>query len=352
MFLRNGAGVAARSRSELGESWERGVGVLSRAAESLYWIGRYLERAESVARLVDVNLHLTLDSATDIGDQWEPLIDTVGSRKLFAARYPTPTRDSVMRFLTFDAENPDSIMACVHRARENARCVRDTISSEMWEQANRFYTFLCDAMGSDYALINSFEFYTEVKMAARLFDGLTDATMSHGDAWCFLRLGTMIERADTTSRILDVKYFMLLPAWLGVGGAVDTIQWAALLKSASAMEMYRKHYKSITPAKVADFLTLNTEFPRAVCFCLGQAAMVLGRLCESAPGSTPSEPEIRLRALVHELSSLRIENIIEQGLHEFLDRLQQKLNGFHAAVTAMFFPQCSTEQAENPTCVQ
>ena len=326
--------------------------MLSRVAESLYWIGRYLERAESIARLVDVNLHLTLDSAMDIGDQWEPLIDTVGGREPFAARHNAPTRDSVMWFLTFDAENPNSIIACVQRARENARSVRDTISSEMWEQANRFYAFLCDSVGSDYALLNSFEFYTEVKMRVRLFYGLADGTMSHGDAWCFLRLGTMIERADTTSRILDVKYFILLPAWLGVGSTVDTIQWAALLKSASAMEMYRKRYKSITPAKVADFLLLDTEFPRAVHFCLGRASMVLRQLCESAPGSSSSEPENRLRALTDELSSLSIDNIIEQGLHEFLDRLQQKLDGFHAAVTAMFFPQCGTGQVVDPERIQ
>ncbi len=346
-FLRNGAG--STTYYEIGLRYiTKGAGVLSRVAESLYWIGRYLERVESVARLVDVNLHLTLDSATDIGDQWEALIDTVGARSLFAARYPAPTRDSVMRFLTFDAENPDSIMACVQRARENARSVRDTISSEMWEQANRFHTFLCDSMASDYALLNSYEFYTEVKMGVHLFDGITDATMSHGDAWRFLRLGKMIERADTTSRILDVKYFILLPAWLGVGSTVDTIQWAALLRSASAMEMYRKRYKSITPAKVADFLILNTEFPRSVCFCLGQVAMFLERLCESTPGPSPSEAESRLKILVHELSSLRIENIIEQGLHEFLDRLRQKLNGIHAAVTAMFFPQCDPGQAATP----
>ena len=326
--------------------------MLSRVAESLYWIGRYLERAESAARLVDVNLHLTLDSAMDIGDQWEPLIDTVGGRELFAARYFTPTRDSVMRFLTFDTENPNSIMACVQRARENARSVRDTISSEMWEQTNQFYSFLCDSVNSDYALLHSFDFYTEVKMRVRLFYGLADGTMSHGDAWCFLRLGTMIERADTTSRILDVKYFILLPAWLGVGSTVDTIQWAALLKSVSAMEMYRKRYNSITPAKVAGFLILDKEFPRAVHFCLGRATMVLGQLCEPTLRSSPSEPENHLRALVDELSSLRIENIIEQGLHEFLDRLQQKLDGFHTAVTGMFFPQCDPGQAPEPERTQ
>lgn len=313
--------------------------MLSRVAEAIYWMGRYLERAESVARLVDVNLHLTLDSAPDCGDQWEPLIRTVGSEDLFLSRYMVAERDHVMRFLTFERENPNSIIACARGARENARSVRDAISSEMWEQANRLYGFLKAHADTDYALISSHDFYTDVKMSAHLFDGIADATMSHGDAWHFLRLGKMIERADTTSRILDVKYFLLLPRWQGVGSLVDTIQWAALLKSASAMEMYRKRYKGISPAKVVDFLILNDEFPRAVRSCLNEASRCLGRLCATVPGDSTHDAQERLAALVAALEVVFVEDIIALGLHEFLDDLQRQLSSIHEAVTQMFFPE-------------
>ncbi len=311
--------------------------MLSRVAESIYWMSRYLERAESVARLVDVNLHLTLDAAADYGDQWEPLIDTVGGQPLFAGRYGVAERDSVMRFLTFDRENPNSILSCAWKARENARSVRDTISSEMWEQANRFYAFLKGYAESDYALMNPHDFYTEVKMATHLFDGIADATMSHGDAWHFLRLGEMVERADKTSRILDVKYFILLPRWQGIGSTVDSIQWAALLKSASAFEMYRKKYKSISPAKVADFLILNREFPRAIRWCLDQAAESLQCLSTGMRQSAPNQAERRLGRLVSELHYARIEEVISRGLHEFLEDLQGYLSSVHEAIAETFF---------------
>ncbi|MHB1513875.1 MAG: alpha-E domain-containing protein [Acidiferrobacter sp.] len=323
--------------------------MLSRVAESIYWMGRYLERAESVARLVDVNLHLTLDSAADCGDQWEPLIRTVGSESLFLSRYGVAERDNVMRFLTFEMVNPNSIIACARGARENARSVRDVISSEMWEQTNRLYGFLKTYADTDYALVNSHDFYTGIKMAAHLFDGIADATMSHGDAWHFLRLGKMIERADTTSRILDVKYFILLPRWQGVGSPVDTVQWAALLKSASAMEMYRKRYKGISPAKVVDFLILNEEFPRAARSCLNEAFRCLRRLPVTMHSDSSNSAQDQLGALVTGLGAVSVEKIIQQGLHEFLDDLQYQLSSVHRAVAQNFFPECGTAAMASET---
>ena len=179
-----------------------------------------------------------------------------------------PPRSNVIQFLTFDAENPNSILSCLRAARENARSVREIISSEMWLQLNRFYLMVNSAAQESGGLENPQGFYDEVKQASHLFTGITDATMTHGEAWHFSRLGRMLERADKTSRILDVKYFLLLRSADEVGTPFDDIQWAAVLRSASAFEMYRKRHGRISPRGVVDFLMLDREFPRAIRFCL------------------------------------------------------------------------------------
>jgi uncharacterized alpha-E superfamily protein len=311
--------------------------MLSRVANSIYWMSRYLERAENVARFIDVNLNLTLDMPEVIGEQWAPLVNTTGDRELFAKRYGVPTRENVMHFLTFDRENPNSILSCVRHARENARSVREIISSEMWEQANRFYLLVKDASKNKSAAEKTTEFYTAVKMASHLFDGITEATMSHGEAWHFLQVGELLERADKTSRILDVKYFILLPDAQAVGTAIDNIQWAALLKSASALEMYRKHSKQINPSKVADFLILNREFPRSILSCLDRAALSLHAITGSSEDGFSNKAEQGLGRLLGELNYTQIDEIIYDGLHEFLDKLQNRLNWIDDAVYESFF---------------
>lgn len=321
--------------------------MLSRVADSIYWMSRYLERAENVARFIEVNLNLMLDtSGSGDGNQWEPLVNITGDRELFAQLYGVPTKENVMQFLTFDRANPNSILSCVWKARENARSMREIISSEMWEQANNFYMLVKNAVGTD-AINNPHAFYTEVKMASHLFDGIADATMSHGQAWHFLRLGEMLERAEKTSRILDVKYFILLPGAHDVGSTIDNIQWAALLRSASAFEMYRKRYRRITPDKVADFLILNSEFPRAVRYCLDRARESLHAIGEVPLGLGGNRAERRLGRLSAELNYAQIDEIIAQGLHEFLDDLQTKLNRIDDAIFETFFafPAVTTDSA-------
>ncbi len=310
--------------------------MLSRVANSIYWMSRYLERAENVARFIEVNLHLMLDTASTDGNQWEPLVNTTGDHALFTRLYGVPTKENVMQFLTFDRESPNSILSCVWKARENARSIREIISSEMWEQANEFYRLVKKAVGTD-ALDNPHDFYTQVKMASHLFDGIADATMSHGQAWHFLRLGEMLERAEKTSRILDVKYFILLPGAHDVGSTIDSIQWSALLRSASAFEMYRKHYRRITPEKVADFLILNNQFPRAVRYCLDQAQESLRAISGSSVSFPGNEAERRLGRLSAELNYAQMDEIIAHGLHEFLDNIQTKLNRIDDAIFYTFF---------------
>jgi uncharacterized alpha-E superfamily protein len=311
--------------------------MLSRVANSIYWMSRYLERAENVARFIDVNLNLTLDMPAEIGEQWAPLVNTTGDLELFTKRYRVPTRENVLHFLTFDRDNPNSILSCVRHARENARSVREVISSEMWEQANRFYLLVKDASKYKSVAENNTEFYTSVKMASHLFDGITEATMSHGEAWHFLQVGELLERADKTSRILDVKYFILLPDAQAVGTAIDNIQWAALLKSASALEMYRKHSKLINPAKVADFLILNRDFPRSVLSCLDRAAHSLHAITGSSEDAFSNKAEQGLGRLLGELNYTQIDEIIYDGLHEFLDKLQNRLNWIDDAIYESFF---------------
>ena len=311
--------------------------MLSRVADSIYWMHCYIERAENVARFIDVNLRLLLDLPAGTTEQWQPLVNTTGDHELFQERYGAATQDNVITFLTFDTANPNSIASCLRKARENARSVREVISSEMWEQANRFYLMVHDAAAAARVKQTPHAFFTEVKMASHLFVGITDATMSHGEGWHFGRFGRLISRADNTTRLLDVKYYILLPAATDVGTPVDDVQWAAVLKSASAFEMYRKRFGRIAPDRVADFLLLDREFPRSVHYCVVKAEESLHAITGSPAGTFRNPAEQRLGRLRSELDYTSIQEILMSGLHEFLDGLQAKLNGVGDAVSETFF---------------
>jgi uncharacterized alpha-E superfamily protein len=301
--------------------------VLSRVADSIYWMTRYMERAENVARFVDVNLHLMLDLPGETEQQWAPLVNVTGDREVFKEHFGEATRENVIRFLTFDPDYSNSILRCCHQARENARSVREVISSEMWLQINRLYLRVRNAAYSDYNLMTMpHEFFQSVKLAGHTFEGVMDATMSHGEAWHFGRLGRFLERADKTSRILDTKYFILLPDVTYVGSPYDTIQWASLLRSASGLEMYRKRYGRIIPSRVVEFLLLDGEFPRTVRYCLRRAEESLRAITGSAPGSYRNAAEQRLGRLRAALDFESTSEIMSRGLHEFLDDLQAELN--------------------------
>jgi len=311
--------------------------MLSRVADSLYWISRYMERAENVARFVDVNIHMSLDIPGDSETQWQPLVTASGDRESFAARYGEPTRENVIRFLTFDGENPNSILSCVRTVRENARWIRQFITLEMWEQINEFYLMMEGASTEKMDRHASHDFLEDVMMASQLFSGITDATMSHGEGWHFCRLGRMLERADKTSRILDVKYYHIFPSADFVRTPFDDILWAAVLRSISALEMYRKQYHQITPASVLEFLILDREFPRAIHHCAIAAEESL-RAISGTPGATfHNQAERLLGKLRSELDYTEVAEIIEGGVHEFLDRTQARLNAVGAGVLETFF---------------
>lgn len=309
--------------------------MLSRVAESIYWMSRYVERAENVARFVDTNYNLMLDTQV-IGEQWDPLVDTSGDDEDFAKRYGEATQENVIRFLTSDSENSNSVFSCLRAARENARSIREIISSEMWEQINTFYLMVRDAAKAGN-LEKPQEFCRAVKQASHLFNGITDATMTHNEGWHFIRTGRLLERADKTSRMLDVKYYILLRSASDVGSPIDEVQWASVLRSASAFEMYRKKHGRISPGDIVGFLLLDTEFPRSIRFCLDCARESLHAITGTPPGGYRHAPEKSLGQLCSDLAYTQIEEVISKGLHEYLDDLQTRMNRVGAGIHETFF---------------
>lgn len=311
--------------------------MLSRVANSIYWMCRYIERAENVARFIGVNLNLLLDVSSSKEKQWVPLIMTTGDHELYEKKEQTYNEEEVIWFLTFDRTYANSILSCVAAARENARSIREIISSEIWEHLNNFYLELIEEESIKMALEDPNRFYNIIKMRSHLLTGLLDSTMSHGEAWNFARMGMMIERADKTSRILDVKYFMLLPDSDLVNAPIDNIQWISVLRSASAFEMFRKEKHHVTPYNVADFLIFDKNFPRSIYHCLSKAQISLHRITGSPLGAASNDAEKRIGRLMADLEYSDIKDVIEKGLHEFLDDLQVQLNSFGGVVGETFF---------------
>jgi uncharacterized alpha-E superfamily protein len=309
--------------------------LLSRVADSVYWMARYIERAENVARFIGVNLNLQLDLPLAPAHQWQPLIDTSGDTDAFKERYGSASQLRVIEYLAYDNENSNSIASCLRLARENARSIRETISSEMWAQVNSMYLQIQTqrSLPEPERMLDAFR---EIRLGCHLFQGLADATMSHGEAWHFLHLGRKLERADKTSRILDVKYFMLLPSASDIGTPYDDIHWTAVLKSVSGFEMYRKKFGRITPADVVDFLVMDAEFPRSVRFCIHRANESLHAITGRPLEAFGCTSEQLMGQLVAELDFTSVENVIRGGLHEYLDRLQVKMNAVDAALREDF----------------
>ena len=299
--------------------------MLSRVADSIYWLNRYIERAENVARFIDVNLNLILDLPEGVYPQWKPLIAVTGDIEQFNSRYSEANNQNVIQFLCFDPSYENSILSCLSKARENARSIREVISSEMWEEVNSFYLLVKEAANAS-SLRTLPKFFSMVKMASHRFAGVMDATMSHNEGWQFGQMGRLLERADKTTRIVDVKYFLLLPSVEWVGTPLDRIQWMALLKSASAYEMYSKSQHYITPSSVAQFLILDRQFPRSIHFCLRETQKRLHEITQTPAGAWTNGAERSLGKLCSELSYLTIEDIIQSGLHEFLNNMESSID--------------------------
>lgn len=310
--------------------------MLSRVADAIYWASRYVERAENVARFMNVNLDVMLETPTGARPSWQPLVQTTGDQAWFTKHYQETTPENVTRFLTFDLSYPNSIFSSLSAARENARTVREVISREMWEELNELYLMVLSASKEKCVPEEMADFYEKVKSAGIHYAGATDATLSHGEAWHFSRLGRMLERADKTSRILDVKYFTLLPQVSDLGGSLDLVGWTALLNSASALQMYRRQYQVIAPQTVAKFLLLDTHFPRSIRHCVHRIQESLHDITGTPIGSYTIEAERLLGTLRSDLDYAEIDRIMEMGLHEYLDKLQHTMNRIGNAITEHF----------------
>ncbi len=312
--------------------------MLSSVAEVVYWSSRYVERAENVARFIDVNLHLTLDSPANRGPSWEPLVMITGDHKYFFKKYETADANSVIQFLAFDTEYNGSIISSLRQARENVRMVQHVLSREMWQHLNDLYLRVKTEADAEHpSPAETSTFFDSIKLAGIHYEGLANATLSRGESWHFGRLGRMLERADKTSRILDAKYFILLPQVRDVGTTLDQIGWTALLNSASALQMYRQLHHVTTPDKVAEFLILDRQFPRSIRFCIAEAQKSLHEITGSPLGTFENDSEQALGRLRSTLDYADIEAIMEGGLHEYLDGLQGNLNEIGEAVHRQFF---------------
>jgi uncharacterized alpha-E superfamily protein len=312
--------------------------MLSRVANSLYWMSRYIERAENTARLVDVNLQLLLDirrlDDQTLAGHWLPIVQSTGDDELFLLLHPRATGESVTEFLVFQADNPNSILSSVAQARENARMVRDQLTIEFWEELNHLYLFLHSPAARAAWRSSPHEFFLSVKNSSLLLHGLATATVVRNEGWNFMQAGCYLERADKTSRILDVRHTSLPDR--GPPGLVsqdDALGWSAVLRSCSAWDAYKaRHGAEIQPAYVAEFLLLTDDFPRSVRFCVRALDASLRRISGTAGDRFSNEAEKLAGRLLAELSFSSPEDIFATGLHAYVDQLQGKLNAIGDAL--------------------
>lgn len=312
--------------------------MLSRVANSIYWLGRYLERAENYARFLDVNFNLMLDLPPDLKAQWEPLVYATGDQDLYLSHHKTFERKKVVYFLAFDLENPNSIASSINFARENARVIRENLSKETWEKLNELYHFVQrKAQKKEWTKDDPREFFTGVKEQILLIYGLAESTVARTEAWYFRQLGLYLERADKTSRIVDVKYHILLPSPNWVGTPLDFLHWTALLKSVTAFNTYRRLYGNIEPAKVVEFLLLNKYFPRSVFYTIREAENCLKRISGNDGSGFHNSSEKVIGELRSNLEFTDVEEIIRFGLHEYIDTLQVKINSISEKINENYF---------------
>ena len=296
--------------------------MLSRTADHLFWMSRYMERAENLARLLDVTWQMSLvpQSLEAVNQSWNAIIALNSLEEAYAAKYSTVNAENVLRFMVSDADNYASIHSCLRLARENAHAVRGTITTEMWETLNSTWLEAREKSFEQIWGAGIGDFFEWVKMRSSLTRGTTLGTLLQDESYNFIRIGTLLERADNTARILDVKYHVLRPH--DDEGATDFYEWGALLRSVSAFEVYRKVYRDvITPDRVAELLILHKDMPRSLHFCMNSVIKNLDLIANRQSGETT-----RQAGLLHaQLHYGRIEDILEQGLHEWLTDFMDRI---------------------------
>ncbi len=299
--------------------------MLSRVADALFWMGRYVERAEHVARLLDVWFHLELDLHGAGAAPYE--MHWTGLAKILQQQVPVLNKDAspglaISQWLTFDQEVPNSVMFCLARARLNARSIRGTINSEVWRELNKLYWKLCDPELVRRSRESPHEFYQAVECGSVLFQGLCDATASHDEGWQFIQLGKFMERADKTLRILDVQFHLLHELTNPDDLPVSNLHWAGVLQSCRAFEAYQRLYVGrVEPERVVEFLLLREDFPRSVRFCLEACARAVAAIEGGGPERGLSRADRLLGLMLSDLRYRDLDQILRGDLHEFLSRL-------------------------------
>ena len=310
--------------------------MLRRIANHLFWAARNLERAEWRARLVNVNYHLLVESPPSDQEPWAPLLAITGEREVFAERYSGADETSVLTFFTFDNDNPSSIRSCIHSARENARPLRHRISSELWLELN---TLFLDSLGWSLATLEAsgmYAFFTELGGRFYRISGVTSDTLTRDPGYDFFMIGKMLERTESVARLLDVKYHFLLPHVEDVGGSVDLLQWAALLRSASGLEAYRRTYgNTIEVERVVEMLLFDETFPRSARFSMNRLETSLARIATlpSNNGRAVGEGHpLASNGLSATLRSGKALDVLRGGLHEYLLQIQDECAAIGDAV--------------------
>jgi uncharacterized alpha-E superfamily protein len=322
--------------------------MLSRDADSCFWIGRYVERAEATARMVDVHYHAALEPTLPNQDNndslhWQTLLAISSAADDYAQRYGKENDRDILHYFAFDEHNANSIVSCWTRARENARSIREQLASEMWESLNIFYLELRQ-WNVDRALTTSpHEFFQMVKNASHLFQGILNRTMIMGETRDWLDAGRFLERGGQTARLLNVKYHDLLNEERRRGqveaelSSLDMHGWIAVLKSVSAFEMYRKTYRDgIKPTHVVDFLVMHPQFPASVRHCIARVEGCLKRISGNQREEPMTEPERLVGRLRADLTYTQPEEIIRNGLHAYLERVQDQCAAIGAAITRTY----------------
>jgi uncharacterized alpha-E superfamily protein len=311
--------------------------MLSRTADSIYWLSRYIERAENTARIIDAASRLAALPAGYGGstNEWESALASTGSLAAFEQHYDEATPETVVEFLVFSSANASSIKSCLEVARSNARAVRTALTTEMWETINTAFLELRNHSSRGLDLNRLADFLRFVKQTSLTFDGSVYRTMLRNDAYYFSRIGVYIERADATARIIDVKYHVLLPPGAPVGGSLDYFQWSSILRSVSALTAYHWVYRqNLKPWLVADLLILNPQMPRSIASCYENITRYLDLLARDYGRQGPSQ---RLsRATASRLDSVNIDEVFQSGLHEFLGELIDANNRLGAMITEQY----------------
>lgn len=310
--------------------------MLSSTADHLYWMARSMERAENTARMLDVTYRMSLlkQMLLEPHHEWRAMLSISGLHEDFEARYDLPSAENVLHFMALDEKNPGSIYNSIYSARENARAVRGTITSEMWEALNSTWLSMSRIHTAGIDEDGVSKFFEWVKERSHLSRGIAHGTMLRDNTFRFIRLGSFIERADNTARILDVKYHILLPSLKDIGGAADYYQWSAVLRSVSAFESYRKVYRDqITPKRVAELLILRPDMARSLITCVNE----MHRLLHDINGPRSAELLARCDTLHARLHADTIDGIFEHGLHEYISEFLEDIYELGDMINTSYF---------------